>query len=75
MTGRVEQRKGRSQYTHFGKVLELIDHRFAIDRPLQECLGGRRHENEENASEIRKLHRGGAECQVGGGDTSSVPEA
>jgi len=64
-----------SQYTHCGKVFELIDRRFAIDCPLQESLGGRRHENEENATEIRNLHRGGAECQAGGGDASSVPEA
>ena len=62
-------------YTHCGKVFELIDRRFAIHRPLQESLVGRRHENEENATEIRNLHRGGAECQAGGGDTSSVPEA
>jgi len=38
-------------------------------------LVGRLHENEENATVIRNLHRGGAECQAGGGDTSSVPEA
>ena len=58
-----------------GKVFEVIDRRFAIECPLQESLGGRRHENEENATEIRNLHRGGAECQAGGGDASSVPEA
>jgi hypothetical protein len=67
--------KTQNQYTHSGKVFELINRRFAIDRPLQESLVGRRHENEENATEIRNLHRGGAECQAGGGDTSSVPEA
>jgi len=64
------------EYTHFGKVFELIDHRFAIFRPLQESLMvGRRHANEENATVIRNLHRGGAECRAGGSDTSSVPEA
>ena len=26
-------------YTHFGKVFELIDGRFAIDRPHSEMLG------------------------------------
>jgi hypothetical protein len=61
-------------YTHCGKVFKLIVRRFAICRPLQESLVGRRHENED-ATEIRNLHRGGAECQAGGGDTSRVPEA
>ena len=42
---------------------------------LQESLVGRRHANEENATMIRNLHRGGAECRAGGSDTSSVPEA
>jgi len=42
---------------------------------LSEMLGRAQAENEENATEIRNLHRGGAERQVGGGDTSSVPEA
>jgi len=63
------------QYTHRGKVFELIDRRFAILRPLQESLVGRRYVNEENATEMRNLHRGGAECRGGGGDTSSMPEA
>jgi len=63
------------RYTHFGKFFELIDHRFAISRPLQESLVGRRHANEENATVIRKLRRGGAECRGGGSDTLSVTEA
>jgi len=67
--------KRRANYTHCGKVCELIDRRFAIFRPLQESLVGRRHANENNATVIRNLHRGGAECRGGGGDTSSVPEA
>jgi len=62
-------------YTHCGKVFGLIDRRFAIYRPLQESLVGRRHANEENATVIRNLHRGGAECRGDGGDASSVPEA
>ena len=32
---------------------------------------GHRH---ENATVIRNLHRGGAECRTGGSDTSSVPK-
>ena len=66
---------GFAEYTHCGKVFELIDRRFAKCRPLQESLVGRRHANEENATVIRDLHRGGAECRAGGSDTSSVPEA
>jgi len=42
-------------------VFELVDRRFAIYRPLQEPLVGRRHANEDNATVIRNLHRGGAE--------------
>jgi len=62
-------------YTHLGKVFELIDRRFVIYRPIRECLVRRRHEIEENAAVIRNLHRGRAECHAGGADTSSVPEA
>jgi len=65
----------RGQHTHCGRVFQLIDRRFAISRPLQESVVGRRHANEENATVIPNLHRGGAECRGGGGDTSSVPEA
>jgi len=43
--------------------------------PLQECVVGRKHANEEIADVIRNLHRGGAECRAGGSDTSSVQEA
>jgi len=31
------------QYTHCGKVFELIDLRFAIYRPTRKCLGGPNH--------------------------------
>jgi hypothetical protein len=30
----------RPPYTHFGKVFELIDRRFAVHRPTQKCLVG-----------------------------------
>jgi hypothetical protein len=68
------------QYEYFGKVFELIDRRFAIHRLTRKCLAGQapkrgeRHPNEENATVIRDLHRGGAECRAGGSETPSVPE-
>jgi len=53
----------------FREVLELIDRRFAIYRPTRKRLVRRWHANEENATAIRNLHRGGAECHAGGSDT------
>jgi len=53
----------------FRKVFELIDRRFAIYRPTWKCLVWRRHADEENATAMRNLHRGGAECRAGGSDT------
>jgi len=38
-------------------------------------LGGAKARKRENATVIRNLHRGGAECRAGGSDTPSVPEA
>ena len=58
------------QYTHCGKVVELIDGRFAIHRPLQEFLAGRSRENEENATVIGDLRGGMAERRAGSGGTS-----
>ena len=73
--GHSYERANTFLYTHCSKVFELIDRRFAIFRPLQESLVGCRHADEENATKIRDLHRGGAGCRGGGGDTSSVSEA
>ena len=67
-----------TQFTHFGNVFELIDGRFAICRPLQAYLVGRRHEEEEtsvgrshgneaNATAIGNLHGGMAERRAGSG--------
>ena len=50
-----------NEYTHCGKVFELIDGRFAIYRPSPKSLAGRRHENEEDATVFGNLHGGMAE--------------
>jgi len=68
------------------KTLPQDTHRkFTSNRPSirhmstpPRILGGAAtatHANEENVTVIRNLHRGGAECHGGGGDTPSVPEA
>jgi len=64
-----------NEYTHCGKVFELIDGRFAIYRPSPKSLAGRRHENEGNATVIGNLHGGMAERRDGGGGTSTGTKA
>jgi hypothetical protein len=68
--------------THFGKVFELIDGRFAIDRPTRKCLVGPNHNllrarsGNRTGKRPRREHDGGMEERRGGdGDTSSVPGA
>ena len=80
----VKTRRSRDQYTHFGKVFELTDRRFAVHRPTQKCLVGPNHNllrartgkatGQENGP--RREHDGGMEERRGGdGESSSVPGA
>ena len=55
-------------------TLSLIDRRFANLSTHSEMLGGAQA-REENATVIRNLHRGGAECRAGGSDTACASQA
>ena len=72
----------RPPYTHFGKVFELIDRRFAVHRPTQKCLVGpnqnllRARTGSRTGNGPCREHDGGMEeRRRGDGDISSVPGA